>query len=342
MRRFSFKIATLASLTLTALIAMTDLSAADCLQWDISGHWKIGQLNGFEVDFDLTENNSGAIGGGGQYLKKGGGWGNSFASPIFGSVSGSMDGNTFSFIVVWTDGAKGKYEGQVKADGVIFGKTSAVDDPGTLTAWNVIDPARKATCMTAESSPSSAPPTQHAGVPVPGGVRFDGPVVYDSGGQLRQLDWCRVWAAECGKAAADAFCAAAGYGSLGALDFVEHENAGADGPTWVIGSSKACTDVHCTGFKSITCKTVGLGKKKAQSPTNPGPAGPTATVNADVDVYAKSGGDDADKLGGFLPKGSKVAILPSQPACDTDHWCHIQGNAVPSGSGWVWGSFLDF
>ena len=258
-----------------------------------------------------------------------------------------MNGNTFSFVVEWEDGARGKYGGQVRDDGVIFGKTAAVDDPGTLTTWDVIDPARKATCKTAESSPSSAPPTQHAGVPVAGGVRFDGPVVYDSSGQLRQLDFCRVWANECGKPAADAFCAAAGYGSLGALSFVEHVNAGADGPTWVIGSNKACTDVHCTGFKSITCKTVGLGKKKVSPPNNPPPAGQTATVNADVDVYAQPGGNDADKLGGFLPQGSKVAVLPSppppgQPACDKNNWCHVQGNAVPNGSGWVWGSFLDF
>ena len=72
---------------------------------------------------------------------------------------------------------------------------------------------------------------------------------------------------------------------------------------------------------------------------------PTATVNNDVDVYAEPGGK-GEPFEEFLRKDGKVTVLASQPVCDKDHhtneWCHVQGTAVPHGSGWVWGSFLDF
>ena len=57
---------------------------------------------------------------------------------------------------------------------------------------------------------------------------------------------------------------------------------------------------------------------------------PDATVLQDDDVYAEPGG--VGKPIGMLRKDSKVSLLEAR----SDQWCHVQGNAVPTGSGWVW------
>lgn len=85
----------------------------------------------------------------------------------------------------------------------------------------------------------------------------------------------------------------------------------------------------------------GIGKRKNPPPEpGPAPAGRTATVNNDVDVYAEPGGQGQPF--GVLRVKSQVVVLPSQPVCQKAQWCHVQGNAVPNGSGWVWGDLLDF
>jgi hypothetical protein len=76
-----------------------------------------------------------------------------------------------------------------------------------------------------------------------------------------------------------------------------------------------------------------------------GKARPQAVVNSDVDVYAEPGGDDAQKLADFLRAGSVVSVLRSDPSCQKGQqevWCQVQGNEVPNGKGWVWGTFLTF
>jgi hypothetical protein len=57
---------------------------------------------------------------------------------------------------------------------------------------------------------------------------------------------------------------------------------------------------------------------------------PDATVLQDDDVYAAPGG--VGKPIGVLRAPNKVSLLEARP----DQWCHVQGNAVPTGSGWVW------
>jgi hypothetical protein len=74
------------------------------------------------------------------------------------------------------------------------------------------------------------------------------------------LDYCRVWAKECGTPAADAFCKRLGH----------HRATGfsvrlASPPTRVIGDGRECRGAGCNRISEIVCtggrlKTVGKGK----------------------------------------------------------------------------------
>ena len=57
---------------------------------------------------------------------------------------------------------------------------------------------------------------------------------------------------------------------------------------------------------------------------------PVVTVPQDVDIYASPGG--VGRPFGFVKAGSRVTEIDARP----DQWCHIIGDAVPLGNGWVW------
>ena len=67
-----------------------------------------------------------------------------------------------------------------------------------------------------------------------------------------RLDWCRKWAQDCGKGAADAFCKRIGFTK--AISFEEDYDIGAKSPTYVIDDGKICNQSFCDGFKYITCE----------------------------------------------------------------------------------------
>jgi hypothetical protein len=69
-----------------------------------------------------------------------------------------------------------------------------------------------------------------------------------------RLDWCLHWGRQCGKPAADAWCArkmgkADGY----AKKWQQAVDIGASSPTYVIGDGAVCNQKFCDGFRSITC-----------------------------------------------------------------------------------------
>ncbi len=66
-----------------------------------------------------------------------------------------------------------------------------------------------------------------------------------------RLDWCRLWAQDCGEGAADTFCKRMGFKR--AINFQEDYDIGARSPTYVIDSGKICNQSFCDGFKYITC-----------------------------------------------------------------------------------------
>ena len=77
----------------------------------------------------------------------------------------------------------------------------------------------------------------------------------------------------------------------------------------------------------------------AKPATSPSSDLKTARVVSDVDVYdAKNEPDGAGVFVGILHSGNTVQLLGP---CQKKAWCNVSGDAVPTGSGWVWGA-LDF
>ena len=64
------------------------------------------------------------------------------------------------------------------------------------------------------------------------------------------LDWCRSWAADCGKPAADAWCVKKGYES--ASKFTRWDDIGE--PTRIISNNQICDQPDCDSFSKITCQ----------------------------------------------------------------------------------------
>ncbi len=125
------------------------------------------------------------------------------------------------------------------------------------------------TCGAAGQGASAPPPAQAASAGVPaqaarppasGGVpatrHFDNPLV-----EGVALDFCRSWARECGKPAADAFCQSQGFAA--AIDFTRQPHAP---PTRVIGSGQVCNGANCARIAAVTCGNAASGG------TPPGPA----------------------------------------------------------------------
>jgi hypothetical protein len=77
---------------------------------------------------------------------------------------------------------------------------------------------------------------------------------------------------------------------------------------------------------------------EAPGDATPPPANPsTAYVFEDVDTYVAPTGDDEDYLG-ILRAGNTVNLVGP---CKKEDWCHVQGAAVPTHDGFVWGA-LEF
>jgi hypothetical protein len=68
------------------------------------------------------------------------------------------------------------------------------------------------------------------------------------------LDVCRMWGAQCGKPAADAFCKSRGF--EGSIDYAVRNDSP---PTWVIDSGQICSEPYCDRIVLVTCKGRGKG-----------------------------------------------------------------------------------
>lgn len=69
-------------------------------------------------------------------------------------------------------------------------------------------------------------------------------------GGLR-LDWCRVWANQCGGPAASQYCQSKGYSH--AVSWTKAVDIGNFTNTRVIGTGQVCSGGFCDGFKKIRC-----------------------------------------------------------------------------------------
>ena len=80
------------------------------------------------------------------------------------------------------------------------------------------------------------------------------PHIQSPTGRYLLLDWCRTWATNCGKAAADEFCHQQHGRKFRALDFGEAKKISARRATMTIASQEVCSQPNCSGFQYITCK----------------------------------------------------------------------------------------
>lgn len=84
-------------------------------------------------------------------------------------------------------------------------------------------------------------------------IRYEYPEVLFEDTGYSMLDWCLTWARQCGKPAADAFCALQDPSRPVALDFSQAPRMGSSRPTLVLVGRVKCKEPHCAGFKHITC-----------------------------------------------------------------------------------------
>lgn len=95
----------------------------------------------------------------------------------------------------------------------------------------------------------------------------------------KRLDWCLNWGANCGEAAADAFCRRSGYG-----DASEWRQEADVGPTWVLGDQRDCPARDCDGFLSISCAPAAPSRTRPSASNVP--AAPMAATISDKDPVA--------------------------------------------------------
>jgi hypothetical protein len=67
----------------------------------------------------------------------------------------------------------------------------------------------------------------------------------------QMLDLCLSWGVDCGKPAADAWCASKGY--VESTSHVVANDIGAVTPTRLLSTGAVCDQAFCDGFASITC-----------------------------------------------------------------------------------------
>jgi len=179
------------------------------------------------------------------------------------------------------------------------------------------------TCGAASGGASSPPPAQTASAGVPaqaarppasGGVpatrHFDNPLV-----EGVALDFCRSWARECGKPAADAFCQSQGFAA--AIDFTRQPHAP---PTRVIGSGQVCNGANCARIDAVTCGAASASASSPPPSAQAAPAGgatpPGPTRQATLEYGVNRRGFDMRSL--VLPGGTPEQC---RDACLADMSC---------------------
>ncbi len=314
----------------TATALLPSSARADCAKWDINGEWVFAQNNGFNTTFHLRQDGT-ELSGDANYISiKSKNLSEAVGSK---SLTGTFDHGTLIIRVEWNSGSVGSYVGGISAEGRLAG---AVKDEttGNATGWKQLwhnGTDSSATCL-AEATPPQAPPAA-PDKPVKalgkvkkvvelgnGEVQYNYPVVETSSGTTLPLDWCRIWANDCGQGAADVFCRQEGHQA--AARFVRYDGAK---KTWVIDDKKEC-NAPCASFKSIVCTKVAAA--------NAGGGGAEyATAITPATIYAAPGGaafKDANGNDVGIPVGSKFLVLEKRA---NPVWYKLQTKPV----GWVWG-----
>ena len=113
-----------------------------------------------------------------------------------------------------------------------------------------------------------------------------------------RVDWCREWASNCGRAAADRFCQKIGH-RRATSKFSMDRDIGNRSPTMVINSGQICNTKGCDGFKSIQCevRTATLNSPAKSIPKKD-------KKNSKYAIYDDCGGKCDSAVGHTLPAGT--------------------------------------
>ncbi|MFI4987844.1 MAG: hypothetical protein ACHQF3_10420 [Alphaproteobacteria bacterium] len=136
------------------------------------------------------------------------------------------------------------------------------------------------------------------------------------------LDVCRIWAHDCGKPAADAFCQSQGF--AGASEFTRRPRTP---PTRVIGTGQVCSGQNCGRIDSVVCAS-GLTTAAVATPAPATAAAPAPRAPAAPGNPATRRFDDPMVEGVALDVCRIWAHDCGKPAADA--FCQSQGFAAAS------------
>jgi hypothetical protein len=97
---------------------------------NVQGLWEIIQSNNFTVPVDVgpvAQNGTFTI----QAMEN-----SSVSGNGSGSVVDGADGEFVHFVITWTNGTQGAYNGAFNPQGVLNGSTFDVKHPGAVTGWH--------------------------------------------------------------------------------------------------------------------------------------------------------------------------------------------------------------
>lgn len=120
-----------------SLAALSPSAAqAACAQWNVSGFWLLTQSNGANVELELQQN--------GNVITGSAKWREIIDNGIlvsdekyhYGSVDGTVQGNSFNVQMYWTtDRTVGVYTGEIGPQGRIEGRTYERSRPANQASW---------------------------------------------------------------------------------------------------------------------------------------------------------------------------------------------------------------
>ncbi|SEC62295.1 hypothetical protein SAMN05428945_3404 [Streptomyces sp. 2224.1] len=104
----------------SSVAPMTKASAG----FNVGGIWTIYQSNSSNATLSVTQDAQGRLTG----IARSG-------STTTGTIEGFVDGTYLSFVISWSDGAKGRYIGSRGSDGRLSGVTTDLTHPTSQATW---------------------------------------------------------------------------------------------------------------------------------------------------------------------------------------------------------------
>lgn len=118
---------------LVLLPVMSSAASAACLQWDVSGNWRILQSNGAVTNISIVQTGTQLVGNGSYTTRA---TSSRFGSKESGQLDGTLRGNAVNFSIFWSSSSVGAYTGTIGPTGRIEGSTFDKRNPASRAAWH--------------------------------------------------------------------------------------------------------------------------------------------------------------------------------------------------------------